>query len=314
MFAGNYATFVFWMYSASRLTAWYLGSISAEDLWALFSFPRITGLDAVLYSHLHKGTGRRLLPEIPSLLQIKTGERTLHARYKKKQPWKAVVILDVQCTSRCISFPLLCTTMHSTRGSIEGPGGLGPLAPKICFDIMHFSGNFKGKPSILSNFWAHGPLQGQNSAGPTDPNPGTVHRHHAGRPQHGVQSRSAWYRGNIYPVAWVAFLWSTKLSVVALAPVAVCIKFGCFFLGLPCLQQWATALQFTGRGFNRPSTHFQSSDDPSWELLKNKWSRTGTGGMTTTVFFNPFTTKIVPQQKIHFWGRLFSSDNDSVAS
>ncbi len=33
-----------------------------------------------------------------------------------------------------------------------------PLAPKDLFKIKQFSGNFKGKPLILSKFWCQGPL------------------------------------------------------------------------------------------------------------------------------------------------------------
>ena len=34
--------------------------------------------------------------------------------------------------------------------------GAGPLCPKS-FLIVQFSGNFKGKPPILSKFWVQGP-------------------------------------------------------------------------------------------------------------------------------------------------------------
>ena len=35
-----------------------------------------------------------------------------------------------------------------------------PLAPKIFFKIIQFSGNFEGKSPILSRFWAQGPPPG----------------------------------------------------------------------------------------------------------------------------------------------------------
>ncbi len=41
-----------------------------------------------------------------------------------------------------------------------GPWGAGPLAPKIFFKIMQFSGNLKEKYLIMSDFWVSGPPWG----------------------------------------------------------------------------------------------------------------------------------------------------------
>ena len=48
----------------------------------------------------------------------------------------------------------------------RGPWGLGPPCPQDVFKIMQFSGNFKGKPPMLSKFCAQSPLGSKNSAGP----------------------------------------------------------------------------------------------------------------------------------------------------
>ena len=45
-------------------------------------------------------------------------------------------------------------------------GSRGPPCPQDFLKIMQFLGNFKGKPPILSTFWAQGPPWGQNSTGP----------------------------------------------------------------------------------------------------------------------------------------------------
>ena len=37
-----------------------------------------------------------------------------------------------------------------------GSWGPGPLSPIYIFQIMQFSGNFKGQTPILSKFWAQG--------------------------------------------------------------------------------------------------------------------------------------------------------------
>ncbi len=54
-----------------------------------------------------------------------------------------------------------------------GPGGLGPLAPKI-FKIMLFLGNFKGKTPVVSKFWAHGPVGVKTLLGFPDQIPGSA--------------------------------------------------------------------------------------------------------------------------------------------
>ena len=41
-------------------------------------------------------------------------------------------------------------------GGSRGPPRRPPFAPKIFFKIVHFSGNFKGKPPVLSKLWAQG--------------------------------------------------------------------------------------------------------------------------------------------------------------
>ncbi len=51
--------------------------------------------------------------------------------------------------------------------SLADPGGPGPPCPQDFFKIMQFSSNFKGRPTILSKFWAQPPTpRGQNSAAP----------------------------------------------------------------------------------------------------------------------------------------------------
>ena len=57
-----------------------------------------------------------------------------------------------------------------SSGATGGSRGGGALPPRrffFFFKIIQFSGNFNGKPPILSKFWAQGlALLGQNSAGP----------------------------------------------------------------------------------------------------------------------------------------------------
>ncbi len=53
--------------------------------------------------------------------------------------------------------------------SLADPGGLGarpPLPPRFFFKIMQFSGNCKGKPPILSKFWAQPPPHQNPGSGP----------------------------------------------------------------------------------------------------------------------------------------------------
>ncbi len=47
-----------------------------------------------------------------------------------------------------------------TSRSREAMGARPPLPPRFFFKIMQFSGNFKGKPPILSKCWAQGPSLG----------------------------------------------------------------------------------------------------------------------------------------------------------
>ena len=60
---------------------------------------------------------------------------------------------------------VLCDALHCRIQGTWGPGS--PLTPMI-------SGNFEGKPSILSKFWAQVPCPwGQNLLGLPDQNPGS---------------------------------------------------------------------------------------------------------------------------------------------
>ncbi len=63
-------------------------------------------------------------------------------------------------------FPLVTIWSH---WHLPTDGSRGPLCPQDVFKIMQFSGNFLGKPPILSKFWAQGPPGGQNSTGPPSP-------------------------------------------------------------------------------------------------------------------------------------------------
>ncbi len=58
-----------------------------------------------------------------------------------------------------------CSHLYMCPKHFPFPGSPGH-APKICFQITQFSGNFEGKTPILSTFWAQGPHLGQNSTAP----------------------------------------------------------------------------------------------------------------------------------------------------
>ncbi len=77
-----------------------------------------------------------------------------------------------QHSSRHSLFTLVQNYVTSDPG---GPWGRPLPCPHEFFKIMQFSGFCKGKPLFLSNFWAQGPLWGQNSAGPPDQNPRSAH-------------------------------------------------------------------------------------------------------------------------------------------
>ncbi len=72
--------------------------------------------------------------------------------------------------------PFLCSFSRDRAPWPHSPGSLfgGLLLPRI-FKIMQFSGNFKGKIPIFEQIVGSAPpLWGQNSAGPTDQNPGSA--------------------------------------------------------------------------------------------------------------------------------------------
>ena len=54
----------------------------------------------------------------------------------------------------------ITTSVHRVflQKRIQGPDPPFPLPPRFFFQIMQFSGNFKGKTPVLSKFWAQAPL------------------------------------------------------------------------------------------------------------------------------------------------------------